>query len=150
MKTVVFGDYKALILNQFGEATTSTQSIHYIANHFDVSNIFVWKLFEIILFTNFYRTFTSVTVNILTCSQCIFLDVCYRNVSPNISAIPLPPLSNLGDSEIISTLWKGIWRENQTQCQKTWHWSDFHKRTNFETETLNTQRKEIRKTRSCL
>ena len=30
------------------------------------------------------------------------------------------------------------------------HGIDFHKRTNFETETLNTKRREIRKTRSCL
>ena len=30
-------------------------------------------------------------------------------------------------------------------CQKTWHWGGFHERTNFETETFNTQRGVIRK-----
>ena len=32
-----------------------------------------------------------------------------------------------------------------THYYKTWHGSDFHKRTNFEIETFNTRRKEIRK-----
>ena len=42
---------------------------------------------------NFERTFTSVNVNILTCSQCIFLHVCYSHLCPNISIVPLQPSS---------------------------------------------------------